>query len=168
MRTLISILFFLAIGFGATAQKMAYIDTDYILGKLPAYEQANQQLDELSQKWHQRIEQAYAEVQQMFKQYQAEEALYSDDMKKRKEDELLAKEQAIRELENKYFGPEGELFKKRQELIAPIQDELFEAVKTVADQGNYAIVFDKASGVNIIYAQERYDISDDVLKILGN
>jgi outer membrane protein len=166
---LLALILLLAIGTPTQAQqKIAYLDSDYILSKLPAYQQANTQLDELSKRWQQRIEQAYTEIKQMYQQFQAEEALYTTEMKQRKQDEIMAKEQAVRELQNRYFGPEGELYKKRQELVAPLQDELYNAIQTVADQGNYTIVFDKASGLNIVYAQERYDISNDVLKVLGN
>jgi outer membrane protein len=164
----IFILFFALISLNLSAQKIAFIDSEFILGKIPAYTEAQKQLEELSAKWQQRIEQAVAEINQARKQYRAEEALYSEDMKKRKEDELIAKERAIQELQKKYFGPEGELFKKRQELIAPIQDDLFNAVKSVADEGNYGIILDKSSGVNIIYGQARYDVSTDVLKLMGN
>ena len=168
MKKLLSIAVVLLLGMSVHAQKLAYIDTDYILGKVPAYQAAQKQLDELAAKWQQRIEQAVGEIDQARKQFQSEEALYSDEMKKRKQDELVAKERAVQDLQKKYFGTQGELYKKRQELIAPIQEDLYNAVKSVAEEGSYAIVLDKASGLNIIYAQPRYDISNDVLQLMGN
>ncbi len=167
MKKLLILFLFLAPVSSLWAQKVAYVDTETILEKIPSYRAAQKQLDELSAKWKTRIETGFKDVEKMYQQYRAEEALYSEEMKKRKQDEIVAKEQAVKDLQKKYFGPEGDLFKKRQELIAPIQDDIFNAIKTVAEEGNYSIVLDKSSGTNILYAMPRYDLSSDVLEILG-
>lgn len=167
MKKIVSLFFLLALGSSLWAQKVAFVDTEAILKKIPAYTDAEKQLDELSGKWKARIELGYKDVEQMYQQYRSEEALYSEEMKKRKQDEIIAKEQAVKDLQKKYFGPEGDLFKKRQELIAPIQDDIFNAIKTVADEGNYSIILDKASGTGILYAVPRYDLSQDVLETMG-
>lgn len=149
------------------AQKYAFVDTEYILSKIPAYENAKTKLDELSKVWQKEIEGKYSVVEQKYKEYQTESALLSAQMKKQKEDEIIKLEEEANALREKYFGDEGELFKKRQELIKPIQDEVYNAIKEIATEGNYGFIFDKAGSMALIYTDAKFDVSDDVLKKLG-
>ena len=151
----------------ASAQKYAYIDSEYILSKIPAYENAKTKLDVSSKEWQKDIEVKYAEVEKKYKEYQAEAPLLSSEMKNKREDEIIKLEKEANELKSKYFGEEGELYKKRQELVKPIQDEVFNAIKEIATEGSYGIIFDKSSGAIMIYTDAKYDVSDDVLKKLG-
>ncbi|MEG1616756.1 MAG: OmpH family outer membrane protein [Bacteroidales bacterium] len=163
----------MAIGFvmltciSATAQKYALVDMEYILKNIPSYEMANQQLEQVSKRWQSEVEAKMAEVETLYKNYQAEMVFLSEPMKNKKEEEILAKEKEAQELRRKYFGPEGELFKKREALIAPIQDDIYNAVKTVAEEKGYMMVLDRASSQNIIFASPRIDISNDILVKLG-
>ncbi len=149
------------------AQKFGYIDTEYILSKIPAYAEAQKKLDELSAVWQKEVEAKYSEVEQKYKDFQNEKVLLSEEMRRKKEEEILAKEKEAKDLQKKYFGKEGELFKKRQELVKPIQDEIFNAVKELANEGGYAIIFDTATGGNILFSDSKYDKSDEVLKKMG-
>lgn len=151
----------------STAQKYAYVDTEYILNNIPTYKSAQSQLDKLSADWEKEISEMYAEVERLYKAYQNDAVLLTQEMKKQREDEIVNKEKAAKDLQSKYFGPEGELFKKRQELIKPIQDEVYNAVKELAVDGNYAVIFDTAGSLSMLYTNPRYDLSDDVLKKLG-
>jgi outer membrane protein len=143
------------------------VDIEYILKKIPAYEMANQQLEQVSKRWQSEVEAKVAEVETMYKNYQSEMVYLSADMKTKKEEAIVAKEKEAQELRRKYFGPEGELYKKRQALIQPIQDDIYNAVKSVAEAGGYQMVMDRASSQSIIYASPRIDISNDVLVKLG-
>jgi outer membrane protein len=158
------VLLSLSSGFG---QKYAFVDTEYILGKIPSYKTAQEQLDQISKDYQKEIETAYAEVEKLYKGFQTDKVLMTEDMKQKKEDEIVNKEKLAKDLQKKYFGKEGELFKKRQELIKPIQDEVFNAVKDMADQGNYVAIFDLAAGATILYANSKYDKSDEILEKLG-
>jgi len=149
------------------AQKYAFVDSDYIRKNIPAFNTAQEQLDNLSKQWEKEISDGYAVVEQMFKSYQSESVLLSQEMKARREEDIVNKEKEIKELQNKYFGMEGELFKKREELIKPIQDEILKAIKTIAVDGSYAVIFDSSAGGNILFANPKYDISDQVLETLG-
>lgn len=149
------------------AQKYAFVDTEYILSKIPAYENAKTKLDELSKVWQKEIEGKYSVVEQKYKEFQTESALLSPQMKKQKEDEIIKLEEEANKLREKYFGDEGELFKKRQELIKPIQDEVYNAIKEIATEGSYGFIFDKAGSMALIYTDAKFDVSDDVLKKLG-
>jgi outer membrane protein len=151
----------------STAQKYAYVDTEYILNNIPTYKSAQSQLDKLSADWEKEISEMYAEVERLYKAYQNDAVLLTQEMKKQREDEIVSKEKSAKDLQSKYFGPEGELFKKRQELIKPIQDEIYNAVKELAVDGNYAVIFDTAGSLSMLYTNPRYDLSDDVLKKLG-
>jgi outer membrane protein len=168
MKKIISLLsiVFLAAGLGM-AQKYAFVDTEYILNRIPSYKAAQDQLDKMAEEWQAEIEQMYQEVDKMYKDFQAEKVLLTEEMKARKEEEIINREKEIKELQQKYFGRDGNLFKKRQELIKPIQDELYNAVKEIAAEGNYAVIFDTASGANMLYTNAKYDKSDDVLEKLG-
>lgn len=149
------------------AQKNAYVDTEYILSKIPAYENAQAKLDVLSQDWKKDIENKYKEVEQKYKEYQTEAPLLSSEMKKQREDEIIKLENEANKLKDKYFGNEGELYNKRQELVKPIQDEVYNAIKEIATEGNYGFIFDKSADMSLIYTDPKFDISDDILKKLG-
>ena len=149
------------------AQKFAFVDTEYILNNIPAYKSAQSQLDKLSTDWQKEIETQYAEVEKLYKNYQAERVMLSDDMRKKREDEIIKKEQSVKTLQQKYFGPEGELSKKQQELVKPIQDEVYKTIKELAVEGGYAAIFDTASDASVLYANPKQDKSDEVLEKLG-
>lgn len=151
----------------AAAQKYAFVDSEYIRKNIPAFTQAQEQLDKLSQQWEKEVADGYTVVEQMYKSYQNDVVLLSQDMKTKREEAIIAKEKEMKDLQNKYFGVEGELFKKREELVKPIQDEILKAIKTIAADGSYAVIFDSASGGNILFASPKYDISDQVLQKLG-
>ena len=166
-KIVVLIMFFGIFAAPAFAQKFAFVDTEYILNNIPAYKSAQGQLDKLSTDWQKEIETQYGEVEKMYKNYQAEKVMLSEDMKKKREDEIIQKEQAVKELQNKYYGHEGELAKKQQELIKPIQDEVYKAVKELAVEGGYAAIFDTASDASVLYANPKQDKSDEVLERLG-
>ena len=166
-KVFLALIFAAACAFGASAQKFALVDMEYILKNIPAYEMANEQLNQLSQRWQKEVEAKFKEAETVYKNYQADMVFLTDEQKKKKEEEILAKEKEATELRNKYFGPEGELYKKRQSLLAPIQDEIYNAVKDICDQKGYQLVLDRASGGNIIYASPKIDISDEILTKLG-
>jgi outer membrane protein len=151
----------------AVAQKYAFVDTEYIRKNIPAFTAAQEQLDKLSEQWEKEVADGYTVVEQMYKAYQNEAVLLSQDMKTKREEAIIAKEQEMKELQNKYFGMEGELFKKREELVKPIQDEILKAIKDIAAEGSYAVIFDTAAGGNILFANPKYDVSDQVLEKLG-
>lgn len=151
----------------ASAQKYAFVDTEYILNNIPSYKAAQDQLDKISKEYEQEITDRYAEVDKLYKAYQNEVVLLTQEMRKKREDEIIKKEQEVKDLQQKYFGPEGELFKKREELVKPIQDEIYNAVKEIAVEGNYAVIFDTASGPSFLYTNPKYDLSDMVLKKMG-
>ena len=146
----------------AQAQKFALIDMEYILKQIPAYEQANQKLETLSKQW-----QSEVEAKALYESYQSTAAKLTAAQKTAKEDAIVAKEKEAAELRKKYFGPEGEIMKKREELIGPIQDTVYDAVKTVAVQNGYDVIFDRASAQSMIFASPRIDVSDVVLQVLN-
>lgn len=162
----ISVLFLLTTAFAA-AQKYGFVDSDYIRKNIPAFTTAQEQLDKLSEQWEKEVADGYAAVEQLYKSYQSEAVLLSQDMKVKREEAIIAKEKEIKELQNKYFGMEGELFKKREELVKPIQDEILKAIKDIAAEGAYAVIFDTAAGGNILFANPKFDLSDQVLEKLG-
>jgi len=149
------------------AQKFAFVDSEYIRNNIPAFTAAQQQLDKLSEGWEKEVADGYAAVEQMYKDYQAEVVLLSQDQKKKREDAIIAKEKEVKELQNKYFGMEGELYKKREELVKPIQEQILKAIKEISVEGSYAVIFDTSAGSNILFANPRYDLSDQVLQKLG-
>jgi len=163
---LIAVMIFSVFAF-ATAQKFAYVDTDYILENIPEYNDAKALLDDLSEQWQHEIEEKYAEIDLLYKAYQAESVLLPEDMKKKKEDEIIKKEKGVKELQRQKFGQDGELFKKRQELIKPIQEKIYNAIEEMAVQRNFAIIFDKSGSLSMLFADAKYDLSDDVLDELG-
>ncbi len=149
------------------AQKFAFVDSEYIRNNIPAYTAAQQKINDLSAQWEKEVSDGYAAVQQMYKDYQAESVLLSQDQKQKREEAIISKEKEIKELQNKYFGMDGELYRKREELIKPVQDEILKAIKEISVEGSYAVIFDTASGSNILFANPKYDISDQVLQKLG-
>ncbi|MEN8158006.1 MAG: OmpH family outer membrane protein [Bacteroidota bacterium] len=151
----------------AMAQKFAFVDTDYVLQNIPSYSAAQGELDKASEEWEAEITAEYEEIEKMYKTYQSERVLLTDEMKKRREEEIVNRERQVKELQAKYFGPEGSLSKKRQELVKPIQDAIYKAVKELSAEGSYAVIFDTASGASILYSNPRYDLSDEILKKLG-
>jgi len=152
----------------AQAMRFAFVDTEYILNNIPAYKTAQAQLDRLSADWQKEIEAAFGEVERMFKNYQAERVMLSEDMRKRREDEIISKEQSVKELQMKYYGPEGELAQRQQALVKPIQDEVYRAIREMAVEGGYAAVFDTSADASILYANPRNDRSDEILERLGH
>ncbi|MEI7661205.1 MAG: OmpH family outer membrane protein [Bacteroidota bacterium] len=165
-------LLFLVVLFFSTAmmvqaQKFAYVDTQYILDNIPEFAEAQAQLDELSNNWQKEIEVKFAEVDKMYKDYQTQSVLLPDDMKKKKEQEIVEREKEAKNLQRTRFGKDGDLFKKRQELVKPIQEKIYNAIQELSNNNNYAVVFDKGGSLTMMYANPKYDISDDVLDNLG-
>jgi outer membrane protein len=149
------------------AQKYAFIDTDYIMNNIPSYKAAQDELDKLSQQYESEVKSLYDEIDNLYREYQAEKVLLTEEVKSKREEEIVNKERDAKKMQNDYFGQEGLLFKKRQELVKPIQDEVYNAVKEIANESGYAVVFDIASGPSLFYRNPRYDISDEVLQRLG-
>ncbi|MDO5761388.1 MAG: OmpH family outer membrane protein [Bacteroidales bacterium] len=165
-RTILSFIVMLT-AMAASAQKFALVDMEYILKNVPAYERANEQLNQVSKKWESEVEALLKEAETLYKKYQSEAVFLSDTQKTKAEETIMEKEKEASALKKKYFGSEGELYKKRQSLLAPIQDEIYNAVKDICDQKGYQLVLDRASGGSIIYASPKIDISDEVLTKLG-
>lgn len=151
----------------AQAQKFAYVDTKYILSQIPEYNQAQEQLKTLTQEWQKEIDAVFAEADQMRKDFQMEKILLTEEMQSERKKAIEAKEKEARDLQQKYFGPDGELFKKRKELIKPLQDQVFNAIADLADRGGYAIIFDRSSDLMMLYTDPKYDRSDQILRQLG-
>ena len=151
----------------ANAQKFALMDMEYVLKNIPAYERANEQLNQVSKKWQAEVEAINTEATTMYKNYQNEMVFLSQEQKKAKQEEIMKKEKEASDLKRKYFGPEGELFKKRESLMSPIQEEIYNAVKEVSELRGYSLVIDRASDTGIIYGSPKVDISNEVLQKLG-
>lgn len=166
-KLIISICLLVATAFGANAQKFAMVDMEYIMKNIPSYETANDQLNQVSKKWQSEVEAQMQEVQKMYKNYQTELVFLSDEMKTKREEEIVAKEKAAQELKRTYFGPEGELFKKRQSLMKPIQDEVYAAIQDISKEKNLELVFDKSSSMNVLFTSPKLDVSDAILQKLG-
>jgi outer membrane protein len=168
MKKLISILTLaIVLVLPAMAQKYAFVDTDYILNKIPSYKAAQDQLDKLSEQYQTEVKTRYEEIDKLYRDYQAEKVLLTDDMKSKREEQIVTKEKEAKKLQNDYFGEEGLLFKKREELVKPIQDEVYNAVKEIANESGYAVIFDTSSSTSMLYTNPRYDVSDEVLTRLG-
>jgi len=157
----------LLLSVGSYAQKFAYVDTDYILNNIPEFNQAQDKLDEISKQWQAEIEGIYAEVDKMYRDYQTQEVLLTDEMKKKREEAIIAKEKSAKDLQKKRFGPEGDLYGKRQELIRPIQDKVYDAVQQLAANSKYAVIFDSSSDLIMLYSNPNLDKSDKVLENMG-
>lgn len=163
------LLFALLVGMTASgyAQKFALIDMEYILSNISSYETAQEQLEVMSKKWQGEVEKQQEEVKNMYKSYQADLVFLSAEQKTKRENEIVEKEKTLQELNRKYFGPEGELFKKREALIQPIQDDIYNAVKEISESKGYQLILDRASAESVIFASPKIDISNEVLAKLG-
>ena len=160
------ILFFIITNY-SFAQKFAYVDTDYILGKIPEYNQAQDKLDNYSKGWQEEIEMTMQKIEKMYRSYQSEQILLTEEMKSAREDMIFAEEKKVQDLQMKYFGPEGMLFSKRQELIKPIQDKIYDAIQQVATNNKYSVIFDSSSDLIMLYTNNNLDKSDKVLELMG-
>ena len=158
---------FCSLAVTGSAQKFALIDMEYILKSIPAYEMANEQLKQVSTRWQREIEIKAKEAETLFNNYKSEQVYLSKEQQSKKEEEVVAKEKEVAELRRKYFGPEGELYKKRESLMQPIQDDIYNAVKKISEEKGYQMVIDRASDASIIFASPRIDISNEVLTKLG-
>jgi len=159
--------FFLSCVISVSTQKYAYVDSKYILDNIPEYKTAQQQLDNQSLTWQKEIEDKYAIIDKLYKTYQAEQVLLTEEMKKRRQDEITSKEKDVKDLQKQRFGFEGDLFKKKQELVKPIQDKVYNAVKKLATDQSYAVIFDRSSDLIMLFANPKYDKSDDILLAMG-
>ena len=153
--------------FMASAQKFALVDMEYILKNIPSYEMANEQLNQVSQRWEKEVNELSKEAETMYKNYQSEMVFLTDEQKKKREEEIVLKEKEVTDARYKYFGPEGELYKKRQSLMKPIQEDVYNAVKAVAEERGYQTIFDRASSQSIVFASPKIDVSNEVLAKLG-
>lgn len=149
------------------AQKFAYVNTEYIMNKIPNYKIALEQIESTATKYQREIEEGYRQLDEQFRSLQAEKALLNESMRKSREDAIIARERELRDLQQRYFGPEGEVFRKREELIKPLQDQVTAAINTFATEGGYTIVFDIANNGSILYTNPRSDMSDKILEKLG-
>lgn len=166
-RILLTLAVVLGFAFAGMAQKYAYVDSEYILENIPAYKAAQEQLDKLSGQYQKELETIQAEIEKMYNSYRSESVLLSDDMKRKREDVIVTKEKDYRALQQKYFGREGEIFKTRQGLVKPIQDDIYNAIQELAEEGSYVVIFDKAGGLSMIYTNPKFDLSDQVLAKMG-
>lgn len=171
-KSLLLLAFLMMLGFSSALaqinQKFAYVDTEYILQNIPEYGDAQEEINQMSVRWEKELRALRTKIDQMKRDYQTESVLLSDDMKRKKEEAIAAKEQEFATLQMQYYGPEGELFSKRNELIQPIQEKIYNAINQVAQVRNLAFVFDKAAGATILYGNDKLDISDDILDEIGN
>lgn len=159
---------FIGVSFAAQAQsKYAVINTKYILDRIPEYKEADKKLKALGDQWQQEIDAQQMSLDKMYKNYEAEQFMLSEDLRKKREDELFMKEKALRDLQKKRFGYEGDLFKERQKLVKPIQDRVYNAAQKMATARSYDFILDKSEGITIIFADPKLDKSDDILKELG-
>ena len=167
MKKLLVMIAVLASSISMQAQKFALVDMDYIFKNIPTYERANEQLTQVSKKWQAEVDALNTEAQTMYKNYQNEVVFLSKEQKKAKQDAIMEKEKQASDLKRKYFGPEGELYKKRAALMSPIQEEVYNAIKDVADLRGYQLVLDRASDAGIMFGSPKIDISEEVLRNLG-
>ena len=151
----------------ASAQKYAYVDTDYILDNIPEYGDAKISLDELSATWQKEIESKFTDIDKLYKAFQTESVLLPEDVKKKKEEEIVKKEKEVKDLQKQRFGKEGDLFKKRQELVKPIQEKIYNAIEQIATDEGYAVIFDKAGSLSMIYTNPKFNISESILSKMG-
>jgi outer membrane protein len=159
-------LFVATLGFAANAQRIAYVDVNTVLESIKEYQSAQAELDNIANRWRQEIAQEYDKIKGMYNRYQAEQVLLSDDARRTREDEIMEKEKEVRELQRVKFGPEGELFKRRQDLVRPIQDKVYAAIEEYANERGYDFIFDKSGSSGIIFYSPQYDKTEDILKKL--
>ena len=167
MKKILLIAFVLLGAISVNAQRYAIVDTKYILNKLPDYQDAQKRLDQISAQWQKEIDDKQATLNKMYKDYEAEQVMLSEELKKKREDELFNREKEVRDLQRKRFGFEGDLFKKREELVKPIQDRVYNAIQKIASNRLYDFILDKSEGITVIFADPKLDKSDDVLRELG-
>lgn len=167
IKNLVFTFLFVTAIFNCNAQRYAVIDSKYILQKLPEYKSAQQKLDQFSDQWQKEIDKKSSDLDKMYKDFDAEQVMLSDELKKKREDELYNKDKELRDLQKKRYGYEGDIFKKRQELIKPIQDKVYNAVQRLAIAKSYDFILDKSEGITVIFADPKLDKSDDVLRELG-
>ncbi len=167
MKKVAILLAFVILGYySANAQRVAYVDMEKIMESVPEYATAQKQLEEVAERWRQEISKEYDKIDAMYRDYQAREVLMSDDMRKQKQDEIVAKEKEVRELQKKRFGPEGELFIKRQSLVKPIQETVYSAIEKFANDRNYDVIFSAPDGSAIIYAKADKDMTSEIIKLI--
>ena len=166
-KILLALMLICAFGAEAQAQKFALVDMEYIMSNIPAYERANEQLNQVSRKWQAEGEALENEARTLYKNYQNEMVFLSEEQKKEREQAIIDKEREAAELKKKYFAPQGELYKKRIALIEPIQEEVYNAIKGIAQNKNFQLILDRASDAGIIFASPTIDISNEVLAKLG-
>lgn len=167
MKKILLIAAFFVVAGAAMAQKYAYVDMEYILNNIPAYASAQERLNQISEQYQNELEKRRSDIEKMYAAYQSESARLSADMKRKREDAIIAAEKEYKELQRQYFGPEGTLSQKQDEMVKPIQDQVLKAIQTMASTGGYAVIFDKAGGVAMIYTNPQFDLSDQVLQKLG-
>ena len=168
MKKLITLLSFVLLAvLSADAQRYAIVDTRYILDKMPEYKEAQTKLDKISQDWQKEIDGKQAALDKMYKDYEAEQVMLSEELRKKREDEIFVREKEVRDLQRKRFGFEGDLFKQRQELVKPVQDKVYTAIQKIAAARMYDFILDKSEGITVIFADPKLDKSEDVLKELG-
>jgi outer membrane protein len=167
MQKFLLLICFLSLGVMGITQRYAIIDTKYILDKMPEYKTAQKQLDDIAATWQKEVDAAQVDLDKMYKDFDAEQVMLSDDLKQKRQDQLFNKEKALRDQQRKRFGFEGDLFKKRQELVKPVQDKVFNAVQKLAVQRGYDFILDKSEGITVIFADPKLEKSDDVLRELG-
>ncbi len=166
-KLLLTIVLSVVAGTFAFAQRFAYVDSEFILENIPEYNDAMKQIDDLSIKWQQEIEAKFQEIDNLYKKFQVDAPLLTEEMKQKRENEIITKEKEAKDMQKKRFGTNGDLFKKRQELLRPIQDKVYDAIAKRAAERNYVFVFDRADNANILYADTKVDISNDILDDLG-
>ncbi len=166
-KIILSVVLFFASVIAVNAQKYAYVDTQYILDNMQEYKDAQTEIDQLSIEWQKELEKKFGEIDRMYKQFQVDAVLLPEDAKKKREEAIMTAEKEAKDLQKKRFGKDGDLFKKRQELIKPIQDKVFNAINEYAREKSYSFVFDKSGALTIVYADSKLDISDEVLQKLG-
>lgn len=167
MKKILLMMAICTVAFAANAQRYAVLDTKFILDKLPEYKEAQKQLDQFSTAWQKELDGMQQNLDKMYRDFDAEQVMLSDELKKKREDELFNKEKELRDLQRKRFGYEGDLFKKRQELIKPVQDKVYNAVQKLAVEKGYDFILDKSEGITVIFADPKLDRSEDILKMLG-
>lgn len=167
MKKFLLLIGFISVTLAASAQKYAYVDTDYILNSIPEYTGAKKELNSISVKWQKEIETKIAEVDKMYNDLQVEKILLTEDLRIKREEEIIKKEREVKDLQMKRFGADGDLFKKQEELIKPIQDKVYNAIMELAESKGIGMVFDKSGTTTVIYSQAKYNISDDVIRQMG-
>lgn len=167
MKKILLLAVFIVVAGAAMAQKYAYVDMEYILNNIPAYAKAQEDLGKISEQYQRELESRRSEIEKMYSAYQSESSRLSADMKRKREDAIIAAEKEYKESQKQYFGPEGTLAKQQEEMVKPIQDQVIKIIQTMASAGGYAVIFDKAAGLAMIYTNPQFDLSDQVLQKLG-